>query len=129
MISVKDNKADKESIKEGGPSFLYEDGRVKAVRKTLHRSLLSIYCALMDTDCPSLPKVLSIEATAKSLTVVEEYIPGRTLQQVIDQRQGAEEEAVFALGRDICAALRDTQGYKALQHNSFGFRQVCADRF
>lgn len=111
MISVKDKKADKESIKErfggeGGPSFLYEDGRVKAVRKTLHRSLLSIYCALMDTDCPSLPKVLSIEATAKSLTVVEEYIPGRTLQQVIDQRQGAEEEAVFALGRDICAALQ-----------------------
>ena len=104
MISVKDKKADKESMKErfggeGGPSFLYEDGRVKAVRKTLHRSLLSIYCALMDTDCPSLPKVLSIEATAKSLTVVEEYIPGRTLQQVIDQRQGAEEEAVFALGR------------------------------
>ena len=89
MISVKDKKADKESIKErfggeGGPSFLYEDGRVKAVRKTLHRSLLSIYCALMDTDCPSLPKVLSIEATAKSLTVVEESIPGRTLQQVID---------------------------------------------
>ena len=111
MISVKDKKADKESMKErfggeGGPSFLYEDGRVKAVRKTPHRSLLSIYCALMDTDCPSLPKVLSIEATAKSLTVVEEYIPGRTLQQVIDQRQGAEEEAVFALGRDICAALQ-----------------------
>lgn len=111
MISVKDKKADKESMKEwfggeDGPSFLYEDGRVKAVRKTPHRSLLSIYCALMDTDCPSLPKVLSIEATAKSLTVVEEYIPGRTLQQVIDQRQGAEEEAVFALGRDICAALQ-----------------------
>ena len=111
MISVKDKTADKESMKErfggeGGPSFLYEDGRVKAVRKTLHRSLLSIYCALMDTDCPSLPKVLSIEATAKSLTVVEEYIPGRTLQQVIDQRQGAEEEAVFAMGRDICAALQ-----------------------
>lgn len=111
MISVKDKKADKESMKEwfegeGGPTFLYEDGRVKAVRKTPHRSLLSIYCALMDTDCPSLPKVLSIEATAKSLTVVEEYIPGRTLQQVIDQRQGADEEAVFALGRDICAALQ-----------------------
>ena len=33
MISVKDKKADKESIKErcggeGGPAFLYEDGRV-----------------------------------------------------------------------------------------------------
>lgn len=101
MISVKDKKADKESMKErfggeGGPSFLYEDGRVKAVRKTPHRSLLSIYCALMDTDCPSLPKVLSIEATAKSLTVVEEYIPGRTLQQVIDQRQGAEKEKALA---------------------------------
>lgn len=119
MISVKDKKADKESIKErfgdeGGPTFLYEDGRVKAVRKTLHRSLLSIYCALMDTDCPSLPKVLSIEATAKSLTVVEEYIPGRTLQQVIDQRQGAEEDTV----------LLGTFGYAAPEQ--YGFSQTDA---
>lgn len=119
MISVKDKKADKESMKEwfedeGGPTFLYEDGRVKAVRKTLHRSLLSIYCALMDTDCPSLPKVLSIEATAKSLTVVEEYIPGRTLQQVIDQRQGAEEDTV----------LLGTFGYAAPEQ--YGFSQTDA---
>ena len=46
MISVKDKKADKESIKErfggeGGPSFRYEVGRVRALRKTLRRSLLS----------------------------------------------------------------------------------------
>ena len=47
MISVKDKKADKESMKErfggeGGPSFLYEDGRVKAVRKTLHRDRVQL---------------------------------------------------------------------------------------
>lgn len=111
MMDEKNDLTKKESLKEwfmdgNGPSFVYEDGRVTGVKKTPPRPLLGIYCALMDVSCPNLPRVLSLNATETDLAVVVEYIPGRTLQQVMDEGGEAEEEAVFALGRDICAALQ-----------------------
>ena len=111
MTNKNTDLAEKESMKEwlAGASetlFIYEDGRVAGVKKTLRRPLFDVYCALMDTDCPNLPKLLSLSVTETALTVVMEYIPGRTLQQAMDEGGAAEEEAVFALGRDMCAALQ-----------------------
>ena len=54
-----------------------------AVRKRTRTELLSVYGQLSDLDINGIPRIFSIEQDYQYLSIIREYIPGKTLAEAL----------------------------------------------
>ncbi|MBP3816180.1 MAG: serine/threonine protein kinase [Firmicutes bacterium] len=82
--------------KEGGELF---------VRKEISVFDRSVYDYLMREKPNGIPRIVSCEESENGLIVVEEYVNGRTLQSIIEERGPLEYETALGYLKDICRIL------------------------
>lgn len=85
-----------------------EDGNMY-VRKTLEIFDESVYRYLMEHPVAGMPRIVSVHRGSRSLVVLEEFIAGRTVKELLDEAVIDEPEAV-RIARDICVILKDLHG-------------------
>jgi len=87
-------------------SFRYdEQGNVQSVVKRVPIALEAIYAALKDVASPNLPRILSVEKSEDVLLITEEYIPGKSLRQILDEKGHEDDRETLALAKAMCEAL------------------------
>ena len=64
------------------------------VKKYLKEYNISVYKYLRDNPVSNMPKIMRLYEGDNNLVVIEEYIPGRTLQNILTERLLATQEAV-----------------------------------
>lgn len=62
------------------------------------------YKALLGLDTPFLPKIYEVYSTEKKLIVFEEYIPGETLDKVLEKGSLPQKD-IFLYMTELCSAL------------------------
>lgn len=87
--------------------FLVQDKttRTLCVQKELSRYNRSVYEFLMRQTASCFPRVYRIEERDGLLIVIEEYIPGTTLEQLLLERGTCSEEMVRWIALELCNAL------------------------
>lgn len=83
--------------------FLVQDTRTKKiyVKKILPVYSLEIYQYLAQHPIEHTPRIRELAEDGNLLILIEEYIPGNTLQELLEQKGPLEEAAVL----DICVQL------------------------
>lgn len=79
------------------------------VRKFLTTFDKDIYTYLKDHPVAHMPRIVELAQSKNCLIVIEEYIEGRTVQDVIDEGGFSSGEAL-SIALDVCAVLRDLHG-------------------
>lgn len=84
--------------------FLVQDIRSKkvCVQKCLTVYDAEIYRSLMARPIAHTPRILALAETPPVLTVIEEYIPGDTLQEILERDGPLEESAVLDITVQLC---------------------------
>ena len=87
--------------------YLVQDVRNKNfyVKKLLTVYNADIYRYLMAHHIPNTPAILLAEEDGKILTVIEEYIPGDTLEERLAQQQTLPEAQVIDIASQLCTIL------------------------
>lgn len=87
--------------------YLVQDVRSKKfyVKKLLTVYNANIYYYLMAHPIPNTPKIFLAEEDGKVLTVIEEYIPGDTLEELLDRAGTLSEDRVLDISIQLCAIL------------------------
>lgn len=87
--------------------YLVQDVRTKKfyVKKLLTVYNADIYRYLMAHHIPNTPTIILVEEDDKVLTVIEEYIPGDTLEDVLEQKGTLAEEQVLDIISQLCSIL------------------------
>lgn len=95
------------SEKNGKITFKRDErGNIARVEKRLAGELLPIYKAIARFKSENLPKVLNIlENEDGTITVEEEYIAGKTLQQLFEEQGNFSEKETLDCMEDIACAL------------------------
>lgn len=89
-----------------GVTFVRDaSGRVRSVKKRVPAALKPVYTALMRLDSPCLPHITNIEELEGALELTEDYIPGRTLRQLLQENGPLADGALCAAARDLAGAL------------------------
>ncbi len=76
------------------------------VEKILSAYDKSIYMYLLNNPVKNMPRISAIYEGAKSLVVIEDYIPGKTLAEIINEKQLDEAEAV-RIAKEVCDILEE----------------------
>ena len=66
-----------------------------------------IYRYLQQHPIANTPAILLVEEDEQGLTVIEEYIPGNTLEEILEQRGPLTEAEVIEITRQLCWILSD----------------------
>ena len=87
--------------------YLVQDVRTKKfyVKKLLTVYNADIYRYLMTHHIPNTPTILLVEEADKVLTVIEEFIPGDTLEDQLEQQGTLAEEQVINITAQLCVIL------------------------
>ncbi len=87
--------------------YLVQDIRNKkfCVKKLLTVYNADIYRYLMAHHIPNTPSILLVEEDDKILTVIEEFIPGDTLEERLAQQQTLPEGQVIDIASQLCTIL------------------------
>lgn len=92
---------------EGGVTELVvAGGEGPFVRKKMTRGLVrrGVWSALLDCDCPRLPHIENIYQMPDEFVVVYDFIPGKSLRELVAERGRLPESKVISLGLDLCEA-------------------------
>ena len=101
------------------------DGAVRLVRcrETGKRMILrqyrgdcSVYRRLMEVDCPHLPRIYRVDEQDGMVTVLEEYIWGDSLEDLLQGCPMTPEEAA-KIAAQLCAALEVLHGFGAVHRD------------
>jgi len=84
---------------------LNDQGHVIYVEKRVDRRLHDVYLNLKKIRCTNLPSIIDIELQGNCLIIHEEYIRGRTLEQILREEGPLNDEALLRVALDICSAL------------------------
>lgn len=76
------------------------------VEKTLTNYDASVYRYLQSHRVPNTPYIYGLYENDHTLTVIEEYVGGRSLQAVLDEEGSLSTQAVVDITRQLCAILR-----------------------
>lgn len=83
-----------------------EDNKLLAVRRTVGAAQAEIYHVLQGTADPHLPLIYEIAPMENdSYAVFEEYVPGRTLAEVLQERGTLDEQTAAYLAAQLCQVL------------------------
>lgn len=77
------------------------------VKKLLTVYNAEIYRYLWEHPIANTPRTILVEEDGKVLTVIEEYIPGDTLEELLSQRGSLPEEQVIDIATQLCKILAD----------------------
>ena len=80
------------------------------VKKVLSEYHLSVFQQLKRRPLPHTPKIEALFETDEDLIVIEEYIAGRTLAEVLAERGHLSEEETADLAGQLCVILRSLHG-------------------
>lgn len=89
--------------------FLVQDTRdtqlyVKKVLKVYNKE---IYQHVLDNPIAHVPQILLLEEDEDGLTVIEEYIHGKTLAQILEQDGVLTQKEALSIAIQLCAILKD----------------------
>lgn len=87
--------------------YLVQDVRTKKifVKKLLTVYNTEIYRYLQAHPIPNTPKLILVIEDNKVLTLIEEYIPGDTLEEILQDRGTLDEDQVIELTSQLCTIL------------------------
>lgn len=91
-----------------------ETGRNMVLRQ--YRGDCSVYRRLMAVDCPHLPKIYRVDEQDGMVTVLEEYIWGDSLEELLQGCPMTPEEAA-KIAAQLCAALEVLHGFGAVHRD------------
>lgn len=112
---------------------LNDRGHVTHVEKRLDRRLHDVYRQLRAIRCTCLPSIIDIHLEETCLIVHEEYIRGRTLEQILREEGSMQDEALLRIAVDLCSALlvlhgrippiihRDIKPANIMRHENGGY--------
>lgn len=103
---------DEEGAVEGHPDIILVKNMVddkKYVKKILSVYDANLYRYLMNHPISNMPKIYGVYESDNNLIVIEEYIEGRTLLEILDQSVIDPTEAVY-IARRICYILKELHG-------------------
>lgn len=75
------------------------------VQKTLHVYNSAVFRQLAEHPVPGIPRIYEIAEENSSLVLIEEYIPGVTLQELLDTEGSLPETQVIAYAVQLCGIL------------------------
>lgn len=81
------------------------------IRKILHVHDSEVYRALLEMHPEGVPEIAFFGYTAEGLSVVEEYIDGRTLQSIIEETGPLPEEKAVRYLVELCGILAPLHGH------------------
>lgn len=81
-----------------------ETGRIY-IKKVMHVYSLAVYSHLLEHPVRGIPRIYALYEHAGTLTVIEEYIAGDTLQSVLDRGGAFTELAVTNYASQLCKIL------------------------
>ncbi len=89
--------------------YLVQDVRTQKfyVKKLLTTYNAEVYRYLQKHPIPNTPKIILVEEDGKILTVIEEYIPGDTLEEILEQQGTLPEDQVIEITVQLCSILAD----------------------
>lgn len=89
--------------------YLVQDVRTQKfyVKKPLTTYNAEVYRYLQKHPIPNTPKIILAVEDGKILTVIEEYIPGDTLEELLEQQGTLPEDQVIEITAQLCAILAD----------------------
>lgn len=92
--------------KTGTTELVTAKGSGPFVRKKMARELVrrGVWSALLDCDCPRLPRIEATYQMPDEFVVVYDFIPGKNLQELVAERGRLSEDEAVALALDICEA-------------------------
>ena len=92
--------------KTGTTELVTAKGSGPFVRKKMARELVrrGVWSALLDCDCPRLPRIEATYQMPDEFVVVYDFIPGKNLQELVAERGRLPEDEAVALALDICEA-------------------------
>ena len=92
--------------KTGTSELVTAKGSGPFVRKKMARELVrrGVWSALLDCDCPRLPRIEATYQMPDEFVVVYDFIPGKNLQELVAERGRLPEDEAVALALDICEA-------------------------
>lgn len=87
--------------------YLVQDVRTKKfyVKKLLTVYNIDVYQYLMAHHIPNTPSILLVEEDDKVLTIIEEFIPGDTLEERLEKQGTLAEDQVIEITSQLCAIL------------------------
>lgn len=87
--------------------YLVQDVRTKKfyVKKLLTVYNVDVYRYLMAHHIPNTPSILLVEEDDKVLTVIEEYIPGDTLEELLGNQRTLTEDQAIDITSQLCTIL------------------------
>ena len=90
--------------KGGVTELVTVEGAGPFVRKKMTRGLVrrGVWSALLDCDCPRLPHIENIYQMPDEFVVVYDFIPGKSLRELVAERGRLPESEVISLGLDLC---------------------------
>lgn len=89
--------------------YLVQDNRTGRfyVKKLLTTYNADIYRYLWEHPIANTPKTILVEEDGKVLTVIEEFIPGDTLEEILEQKRSLPEDQVISITTQLCKILAD----------------------
>ena len=89
--------------------YLVQDVRTHKfyVKKLLTTYNAEIYRYLQKHPVVNTPRIILAEEDGKILTVIEEYIPGDTLEEILEQQSTLPEDQVIEITVQLCTILAD----------------------
>ena len=92
--------------KTGTTELVTAKGSGPFVRKKMARELVrrGVWSALLDCDCPRLPRIEATYQMPDEFVVVYDFIPGKNLQELVAECERLPEDEAVALTLDICEA-------------------------
>lgn len=91
-------------------TILVKDRGTNYVCKKVLPSELELYEKLMATNCQQIAKVYGFDFIIEGLWVVQEYVPGVTLERYLQMHGKLDELTTCAIAYDICEALETLHG-------------------
>ena len=88
-----------------------EDGQLY-VKKQIRSHSPEIYRQLLEEPVAGMPMLYSLRTEEDRITVIEEYIPGRTLAELLLEEGPLPEQEIFDIGLALCGILRELHGRK-----------------
>lgn len=79
------------------------------VKKILNTYDISVYAYLMENPVPYMPNIYEMYEGDNSLIVIEEYIEGKTLHEIISESTIALEKAV-SISKSVCSIVKTLHG-------------------
>ena len=91
-------------------TFLVKDRETFYVCKSVLPTELDLYKKLVDIECPQIARIYGTDIVAGTFCIVQEYVPGVTLERYLEMHGKLDEMSTCAIAYDICDALEALHG-------------------